>query len=501
MLIDIISQYDDATREHLRGIWQWLVKELQRTQDSKKIVSFLNKSCIIAIDEDTQEVTLWIPNEFVLLQVKKFFKKALDNAIKETFENHYTITFVIYPPLQTWDHPLQINLKKNLDTASPVKKQLTLPPSILEELSQYFGILFDPTYTFDTYVMGAYNELAVSAAKAIAESPGEIYNPFFLYGNVWLGKTHLMQAIGNQIMKNFPDKVVLYLPTSSFIDKIIDGVRNWKLWMLQQKLQEVDILMLDDIQFLAGKERTQEIFHTIFNDFYSKKKQIVLTSDRPPKELTLLESRLQSRFALGLVADIKTPDTETRVAILQSKLKAKWQILDDELLQVIAEVVNTNVRELEWALNIVMTRKILLWSTITPQHVRDALATLGFETPQVVSQDNDTTTIPHYSTLWAIPQHQVSAWPQKFGRIIEQLCEAFDLEKEFLLGSKRTKEYSRVRQLAMFIAKQHYHWSLQKIGDYFWGKNHASVIYAIKQSQELMKNDERIQSVYTSLWL
>lgn len=500
MLIDIISQYDEAARNHLRGIWQCMIKELQAKEDIKKIVSFLGKSCVIAIDEDKKEVTLGVPNEFVLLQVKKFFRKSLDKAVKSCFEQHHSVVFVIYPPLQPWDHPLQINLKDSIQHTSTktTKRQITLPPTILQELTQYFGILFDPEYTFDTYVTGAYNELAVSAAKAIAETPGEIYNPFFLYGNVWLGKTHLMQAIGNQIMESFPEKVVLYLPTSSLIDKIIDGVRNGKLGMLQQKLQEVDVLMLDDIQFLAGKERTQEIFHTIFNEFYSKKKQIVLTSDRPPKELTLLEARLQSRFALGLVADIKTPDTETRMAILQSKLKAKGQQLDTELLQVIAEVVDTNVRELEWALNIVMTRKLLLGDTITPEHVRDALTTLGFHTPPSISESN---TIPHYSTLDAIPPTHVSSWPKKFDQIITELCEAFDLQSELLLGAKRTKEYSRVRQLAMYIAKQHYQWSLQKIGDYFGGKNHASVIYAIKQCEMLLKVDQRIQSVYSSLWL
>lgn len=268
--------------------------------------------------------------------------------------------------------------------------------------------------------------------------------------------------------------------------------------MLQQKLQEVDVLMLDDIQFLAGKERTQEIFHTIFNEFYSKKKQIVLSSDRPPKELTLLEARLQSRFALGLVADIKTPDTETRMAILQSKLKAKGQMLDADLLQVVAEVVDTNVRELEWALNIVMTRKLLLGDTITPEHVRDALATLWFEATTTPPHQSEWNTIPHYTTLDAIPNHTTN-WPKKFDHILVALCEAFDLQKELLLWAKRTKEYSRVRQLAMYIAKQHYQWSLQKIWDYFWWKNHASVIYAIRQCEELLKNDERIKSVYKSI--
>lgn len=185
-----------------------------------------------------------------------------------------------------------------------------------------------------------------------------------------------MQATGNYILENNPDKVVLYLPTSRFIDQIISAVRKGNLGQLQKRLEEVDILMLDDIQFLAGKERTQEIFHNIFNEFYAAKKQIVLTSDRSPKELTLLESRLQSRFSLGLVTDIKQPDLETRIAILQAKLNEKDIQLDPKYIELIAQTVNSNIRELEGALNIVITRLTLLNKEITHADIVNALGTL-----------------------------------------------------------------------------------------------------------------------------
>ena len=189
--------------------------------------------------------------------------------------------------------------------------------------------------------------IAFSAAKAVAEQPGSAYNPLFLYGNVGLGKTHLMQSIGNEIMERYPDKVVVYFPATKLIDEIISATRTNKLSNLYKKFEGVDVLMIDDIQFLAEKEKTQEIFHTIFNDFQSQKKQVILSSDRPPKELLHIEPRLKSRFALGLVADIKSPDFETRIAILQTKLAAKGESLDTHLLEVIAKYIKDNVRELE----------------------------------------------------------------------------------------------------------------------------------------------------------
>jgi chromosomal replication initiator protein len=181
----------------------------------------------------------------------------------------------------------------------------------------------------------------------VAEEPGQVYNPLFLYGSVGLGKTHLMQAIGNAIMERFPEKVVVYLPATKLIDEIVSAVRGNKVSNLLKKFEEVDVLLVDDIQFVAEKEKTQEIFHNIFNDFQLAKKQIILSSDRPPKELVHIEPRLKSRFALGLVADIKAPDFETRVAILQSKLISKGESVDFNFLELIAKHVKDNVRELE----------------------------------------------------------------------------------------------------------------------------------------------------------
>lgn len=487
MLFDVIDSYDKQTINHLCSVRRGIIQDLIQHEDAKKIAWFLAKCCVLGTDENKKQVHIGIPNVFVESQVKKFFKKPITNAIQATFEPSYKPNFVIYSELQSGNHALQIAVTEMLpNSANKKTPDIQFDATITKELGNYFGILFDPQYSFERFVVGSHNELAHSAAQAIAQKPGEVYNPFFIYGEVGLGKTHLMQAIGNYIIDNNPDKVVLYLPTSTFIDKVINAVRKWSLGQLQQKLQEVDVLMLDDIQFLAGKERTQEIFHNIFNQFYADKKQIVLTSDRPPKSLTLLEARLQSRFALGLVADIKAPDLETRIAILQEKLKEKALTMDVRHLELIAQTVNTNIRELEGALNIVVTRLTLLNKELTDEDILEALQTLGFKKvpkPRKGKSSSSLTGTAHNT----------------YEAIVTYIAEYFGLMVSDLTGSWRKKEISRARQLSMYIAKKHFSRSLQKIGNYFGGKNHASVIYAINICEELLETDPQLSGVYTEV--
>ena len=240
---------------------------------------------------------------------------------------------MVYPPFANAQHELLTDLKKLLNIQeSKASKAPQLEKNLKSELGNYFGILFEPSYRFDTFVAGANNQFAFSAAKAVADAPGTAYNPLFLYGNVGLGKTHLMQAVGNEIMQNFPEKVVIYLPATKLVEEIVQALRMNKMANLMKKFDEVDVLLIDDIQFLADKDKTQEVFHNLFNDFHMKKKQVIISSDRPPKELLHIEPRLKSRFALGLVADVQAPDFETRIAILESKLQSKGISIDFEYL-------------------------------------------------------------------------------------------------------------------------------------------------------------------------
>lgn len=297
MLIDLAQQYDPSKIKYLRDLREKIILQLAASHDHKKIFSFLNKVGIVEIDEKEKLIYIGVSNEFVLTQVKKFFQKSLKEAINTVYNPQFTIKIIVYSPFLNGSE-LLINLKKILHVTDEDKQPMLLKKEVKHELVDHFGILFDPVFRFDTFVVGSNTTIAFSAAKSVAEQPGQSYNPLFLYGNVGLGKTHLIQAIGNEIMSNYPSKVVVYLPATKLIDEIITAVRGNKLQNLYKKFEDVDVLMVDDIQFLAEKEKTQEIFHTIFNDFQLQKKQIVLSSDRPPKELIHIEPRLKSRFSL-----------------------------------------------------------------------------------------------------------------------------------------------------------------------------------------------------------
>lgn len=290
-----------------------------------------------------------------------------------------------------------------------------------------------------------------------------------------------MQAIWNEIIQNNPDKVIVYLPATKLIDEIILAIKKQNLSSLMRKFDDVDALLIDDIQFLAWKDKTQEIFHNIFNDFHSKKKQIIFSSDRPPRELTEIEPRLKTRFAIGLVADIKAPDYETRIAILQSKLEIKQETIDPELLGIIAQHITSNVRELEWALNFLSTRKAFSWNEISEDDVYACLETLGYN--------------PSKPTKWNI--NDLNTKSQKnFDTIVEMVANYYSISVAELKSDSRKKEITTARQILMYIAKKYFRRTLEKIWMYFWGKNHAAVIYAISNIEKKLKSDEDVQQDY-----
>ena len=290
-----------------------------------------------------------------------------------------------------------------------------------------------------------------------------------------------MQAIWNEIIQNNPDKVIVYLPATKLIDEIILAIKKQNLSSLMRKFDDVDALLIDDIQFLAWKDKTQEIFHNIFNDFHSKKKQIIFSSDRPPRELTQIEPRLKTRFAIWLVADIQAPDYETRIAILQSKLEIKQETIDTDLLAIIAQHIKTNVRELEWALNIILSRKNLSWKEITEEDVYGCLRTLWYS----VNQPN----------IWN-PNERNWKSQKNFDTIVEMVANYYSISVAELKSDSRKKEITTARQILMLIAKKHFRRTLEKIWMYFGWKNHATAIYAISNIEKKLKTDEDIQQDY-----
>jgi len=484
MLLDMASQYDENKVKHFREIREKIILQLASKFDHKKIVSFLAKAWVVSIEDTEKCVYIWVPNEFVLSQAKKFFFKAIKEAVHVVYNPQYTVKIVVYAGFQK-NNKLLLDLKKVLDIKkiSPKLSDAPLKKSMKDELSSYFGILFDPMFRFDSFIVWSNNNFAFAAAKATSENPGKIYNPLFLYGNVGLWKTHLMQAIGNEIIVSHREKVVLYLPTVKLVDEIVTWIRSGKLKKLQEKLNSVDVLLLDDIQFLAGAEKTQEVFHHIFNDFYMKKKQIILSSDRPPKELISITGRLRSRFSLGLVCDIQSPDYETRIAILQAKMEQKNEDIPFEMLAMLAKEVKSNVRELEWALNLLITKKNMLPGELSDVDVFACLKILW------------------YGASWSSVSREAviqsnSKSTQNFSSLVDMVAQYYNLSIADLKSDSRKKEITWARQILMILAKEKFGWTLSKIGNYFWGKNHASVIYAVNNVNKKLKIDDGIRHDY-----
>lgn len=337
-----------------------------------------------------------------------------------------------------------------------------------EENSNYSSI-FDPNFTFDKFVVGSSNQIAYAAAKAVASQPGTLHNPLFIYGGVGLGKTHIMHAIGNEILKNNKKSKILYCTTEQFVNDFIDSLKNSKDNIenikFREKYRRVDVLMLDDIQFLSGKITSQEaLFHT-FNDLYQSKKQIVISSDRHPRELTFLEERLKSRFSSGLTVDISLPDLETRIAILQKKAFFKNVNLPINVVYFIAEKFDKNVRELEGAL-----QKVIFYCQLKGQQP-DNIDIIK----EALKDDIDVTT--HILSL---------------DSIVDATCSYFNIKKQEVIGKKKLKQIVMARQIAIYLINDLLGVPLATIGSYFGGRDHTTIIYARDKIEELSKTDNMI---------
>ena len=339
---------------------------------------------------------------------------------------------------------------------------------------EYENTNLNHTYTFDTFVVGSNNRFAQSAALAVAESPGETYNPLFIYGGVGLGKTHLMHAIANYIISENPDKKVLYVTSEQFTNDIIDALRNGNssqnaeaMSKFRDKYRNIDVLLVDDIQFIIGKERTQEEFFHTFNQLHEQNKQIIISSDKPPKEMEVLEERYRSRFAWGLIADIQQPDYETRMAILKKKKeklnKEYKESISDEVIDYIANNVTSNVRELEGALN-----KLIMFSKLENRDIDLSLAKEALK--DVISPIEPIKITPEY--------------------ILEVVCDQFNISPDDVCSKKRNAEIVLPRQIIMYLCRKYTDAPQIKIALLCGKKDHTTVIHAEEKIKELIDVDE-----------
>ena len=383
--------------------------------------------------------------QMALSYIQKKYYLPLKVAIGEILGEEYDIQFILP------EHARSLNIKK------PAKKVASLNGT---------NSNLNPNYTFDTFVVGNNNRFAQSASLAVAESPGETYNPLYIYGGPGLGKTHLMHSIGHFILDQNPNSKVIYVTSEQFTNEVIESIRNGNassMTKFRDKYRTVDVLMIDDIQFIIGKESTQEEFFHTFNALQTQGKQIILTSDKPPKDMETLEERIRSRFEWGLMADIGIPDYETRMAILRKKAESDNFEIDNEILNYIANNIKSNVRELEGALN-----KLLAYNNLCKQ-------TITMEIAQKELQNIITPDKPREIT------------PQL---IIEVVTEHFNISMDQMISRSRSYDIARPRQIAMYLCKNMTDSSLDVIGSFLGGRDHSTIIHGIKKiTDEYEVND------------
>ena len=406
------------------------------------------------LDFKNNELFLTVPNTFSKNWLEKNYYHLIKAVVVEQFklDDSILIKFNIVPT------PSQ-DIGKNKKEKGGV---------ILQNQKKYKETGLNDKYTFNNFVVGNSNRFAHAACVAVAQSPGKSYNPLFIYGGVGLGKTHLVNGIGNYIIDKISSTSVsiAYISSEKFTNELINAIRDDSNEAFREKYRNFDILLIDDIQFLAGKERTQEEFFHTFNTLYNAGKQIVITSDRVPKEIVNLESRLISRFEWGLIADIQEPDFETRVAILQKKAEELQLNLSDEIINYIANKILSNIRQLEGALT-----KLNAYITLTNQKEVD------FTLAQQILKDFIT-----------IEEKEVS-----IQTIQKKTADFFDLKPGILLSPKRTKNIVTARHIAMYLAREFTDYSLPMIGDLLGGKDHTTVLHSYNKIKEQLKTDKKLK--------
>lgn len=448
-------------------LWQAVLGDLELQLSKANFTTWFRNTFIASFEE--KQIIVAVPNTFTKAWLeKKYNKNILDLVQKITNQPIRNIFYKV----ETQPLEPQPILPKN----SPPQKYFneTYPteelffPQKSEPLKPAGSDLcLNPKYTFGNFIVGKQNELPHAASQAVASQPGETYNPLFIYGGVGLGKTHLLQAIGNEIKRRNSQTRVLYVTCERFTNDFIHAVRNGKAKDFKDTYRNVDLLLIDDVQFIAAKEGTQEeLFHT-FNALHQNNKQIVFSSDRPPNAIPSLEDRLRSRFEWGMMADIGSPDFETRVAILQTKCREKSYLLDQEILHYVATSIQSNVRELEGALN----------KIIAIHQFKQILPTLETVKPALLS-------------------FQPSKTPKNITakQLIQAVAHYFDLPITDLLGKSRQKRLAFPRQIIMFLMREEMKSSYPSIGAELGGRDHTTAMHAYDKIQNCLLEDERLQN-------
>lgn len=438
------------TKEEL---WQAVLSQIQFNTSAANFATWFKNTGIL-IKKDGQ-VVISVPNSFSKEWLENKYNKTIFKILHELDDEIKEVKYLVARP-----------------NSRPQEKTITAPAGSDQLEFQEFKVDkesgLNPRYTFENFVVGPFNELAHAAGWATTKSPGTVYNPLFIYGGTGLGKTHLLQAIGNEVLKNFPQKKAKYVSSEKFTSAVVASIKNHDIENMKSKYREIDVLIIDDIQFLAGKDKTQEEFFHTFNSLYEKNKQIILSSDRPPKAIPALEERLKSRFEGGMMADISYPDFETRMAILKTKAQEKRADVPDEILEYIATNIQRNIRELEGALNRLTAHQKLTNQPIAVEVAKSLLKNLVISPPKVTN----------------------------YKKIIQAVAGFYDLKEKDIFDVCRKKEIVKPRQVAMYLLREELKSSYPFIGRKFGGKDHTTAIYACEKiAKENAENENFAQEI------
>ena len=481
----------------LQAVWEQILTKMKETLAESAFKWFKS---VKPISLTATGLVLRAQNDLVKDWITSHYLTIIEDAVGAVLGSKRKVDFLVLPSVQPEPEPEPAKPEKDADSAQDTKEakeakeaaghssrkkedpnQGTLfqeqPPAPVDNGDMHIVAPGDrsslnPKYTFETFVTGSSNRFAHAAAMAVAESPGKVYNPFFMYGGVGLGKTHLMHAIGNRVLQNHPEMRVLYVSSEQFTNEIIRAIQEGKAELFRQKYRTIDVLMVDDIQFLSGKQSTQEEFFNTFNALHVADKQIILSSDRPPREVQKLEDRLRSRFEGGLITDIQAPDLETRIAILKNKALLDHVDVPNDVLMFIANRIDSNIRELEGALTRVVAYASLINKPVTTDVVAEALKDV----------------FPN--------SHKKEVTLEVIQEIVATY---FKIRIEDLHSKKRTRSIAFPRQIAMYLCRELTDTSLPQIGNFFGGRDHTTVLHAYDKIAKEREENAKLHKIIKDL--
>lgn len=441
--------------DRMKKLWDELLEGVKELVNEQCFQTWISPMVPLSYEDGVLKIEG--PNPFFVDWVHEHHIEKIERVARDMLEK---------------DTKVEITPRPGPSRVSPPEKSAARTMIVREPVTLPNKIHLNSRYTFDEFIVGNCNRLAHSGALAVAERPSQAYNPLFIYGGSGLGKTHLIQAIGHRVRRDFPGMVIAYVSTESFVNELIHAIQKNKTLEFKKKYRNVDILLIDDIQFLAGKEAMQEEFFHTFNALHDANKQIVCTSDRPPKEIHTLEERLRTRFEWGLITDMQAPDVETRIAILNNKVEDENIQIPDNVIEFIASSITSNIRELEGSLI-----KILAFASLTCQEITVSIAAEALK-----------------DLLGAPRENRVT--PR---RIKEIVAAEYDLPAESLKAKTRISRVVRARQAAMYLCREMTDLSLVLIGKQFGGRDHSTVLHSINKIEGLMKDDPGFSGLINDL--